>query len=99
MTRILINGSKGRMGQALLACAARHPGLQVTAGIDVGDPFEQHLAGTDVVIDFTLHHVTAGVAEACARHGKALIIGTTGHNDAEKAAIRCSEERIVLLLC
>jgi len=97
MTRILINGSKGRMGQTLLACAARHPGLQVTAGTDVGDPLEELLPGTDVVIDFTLHHVTAGVAEACAKHGKALIIGTTGHNDAEKAAIRAAAARIPMV--
>lgn len=97
MTRIIINGSKGRMGHALLTCATRHPGLQVVAGTDAGDDLEQHLPGADVVIDFTLHHVTAGVAEACARHGKALIIGTTGHNDTEKAAIRAAASRIPMV--
>jgi len=97
MTRIIINGSKGRMGHALLTCAARHPGLQVVAGTDAGDSLEQHLAGADVVIDFTLHHVTAGVAEACARQGKALVIGTTGHNDSEKAAIRAAASRIPIV--
>ena len=35
MTRVVINGAKGRMGQALLSCAARMPELQVIAGIDV----------------------------------------------------------------
>jgi 4-hydroxy-tetrahydrodipicolinate reductase len=97
MTRIIINGSKGRMGQALLACAARHPGLQVVAGTDVGDNLEALLPGADVVIDFTLHHVTAGVAEACARHGKGLVIGTTGHNDTEKAAIRAAAASIPMV--
>jgi len=85
------------MGHALLTCAARHPGLQVVAGTDAGDSLEQHLAGADVVIDFTLHHVTAGVAEACARQGKALVIGTTGHNDSEKAAIRAAASRIPIV--
>ena len=87
MTRIIINGSKGRMGQALLACAARHPGLQVVAGTDVGDDLEALLPGADVVIDFTLHHVTAGVDAAGARHGKALVIGTTGHNEEDRSRI------------
>jgi 4-hydroxy-tetrahydrodipicolinate reductase len=90
MTRIVVNGAKGRMGQALLACAPRHEGLQVTAGLDVGDDLPAHLGGTDVVIDFTLHHVTPGVAEACARAGRALVIGTTGHDEREKAAIRAA---------
>ncbi|MCC7375260.1 MAG: 4-hydroxy-tetrahydrodipicolinate reductase [Verrucomicrobiales bacterium] len=88
MTKVLINGSKGRMGQALLACAARMPELQVVAGIDVGDDLIPALGGCDVVIEFSFHSVTAKVARACAEHGKALVIGTTGHAEAEKAAIR-----------
>ncbi len=90
MTRIVVNGARGRMGQALLACAPRHEALQVVAGIDVGDDLAAHLASADVVIDFTLHHVTPGVAEACARHGRAMVIGTTGHDEREKAAIRAA---------
>lgn len=94
MTRILINGSKGRMGQALLACAARIPTLEVVAGVDVGDDLATPLARAEAVVDFTLHHVTAGVAEACAAQGKALVIGTTGHSEAEKEAIRAAARRI-----
>lgn len=97
MTRVIINGSKGRMGQALLSCAPRHSALQVAASLDAGDDLSAHLASADVVIDFTLHHVTAGVAAACARQGTALVIGTTGHNDAEKAAIRETATRIPIV--
>lgn len=97
MTRILVNGSKGRMGQALIACAPRHEGLRLVAGVDVGDDLASYVASVDVVIDFTLHHVTAGVAELCARHGRALVIGTTGHNDAEKAAIRAAAAAVPLV--
>ena len=82
------------MGQALLACAPRHEGLQVTAGTDIGDDLAAHLPATDVVIDFTLHHVTAGVAAACAAAGRALVIGTTGHNEQDKAAIRAAAASI-----
>lgn len=97
MIRVLINGSKGRMGQALIAGAARIPGLTISGAVDAGDDFAGQLAGCDVVIDFTLHSVTAGVAEQCARAGKALIIGTTGHNDAEKAAIRAAGQQIPMV--
>jgi 4-hydroxy-tetrahydrodipicolinate reductase len=75
------------MGQALLACAARNPGLQVVGQIDQGDNLEAVIDGGDVVIDFSFHAATAGLAELSARHHKALVIGTTGHSDAERAAI------------
>ena len=37
MTKIIITGSKGRMGRALIACAAHHPELEVVGQIDQGD--------------------------------------------------------------
>lgn len=87
MTRVIINGSKGRMGQALLACATRVPDLEIVGAIDQGDDLEALLPKADVVIEFSFHSVTLGVAELCAKHGKALVIGTTGHTTEEKAKI------------
>jgi 4-hydroxy-tetrahydrodipicolinate reductase len=97
MTKLIINGAKGRMGQTLLACAASQPELSVVAATDVGDDLAAHLAGCDAVVDFTLHHVTAEVAALCASHGKALVIGTTGHNEVEKAAIRAAAGKIPMV--
>lgn len=88
MTRVIINGSKGRMGQALVACAARLPEIQVAAAIDLGDDLQTVIQGCDVVIEFSFHQVTPAVTALCAQYKKALVIGTTGHSDAEKAAIR-----------
>ncbi len=97
MTKLIINGSKGRMGQALLACAKRMPDLAVVGAMDAGDDLASILPGADVVIDFSFHSVTAGVAALCASHGKALVIGTTGHSDAEKAVIRGHAARIPMV--
>lgn len=88
MTRVIINGSKGRMGQALLTCAARLPNLQVMAGIDVGDDLSAVIDQADVLIDFSFHSVTARAAKVCADHGKAIVVGTTGHSEAEKEVLR-----------
>jgi len=87
MIRLLIHGAKGRMGRALIACAAEDAGLTVSAGIDAGDDFAAALPGCDAVIDFSHAPATAGVAEACASAGKVLVIGTTGHSDADRARI------------
>lgn len=84
MTRIVINGSRGQMGQALLQCAARNPNLSVVGAIDVGDSLTSCIDSTDVVIDFSAHEASVSIAETCARAGKPLVLGTTGHNDQEK---------------
>lgn len=94
MTKLIIVGSRGRMGQMLLARAARQPDLQVVGQVDQGDDLASVLAAADAVIDFSLQAATAGVAALCASHGKALVIGTTGHTAAEKSGIRDQVSRI-----
>jgi dihydrodipicolinate reductase len=37
MTKIIITGSKGRMGQALVSCAKNFRELEVVGQIDMGD--------------------------------------------------------------
>ncbi|MCX8154860.1 MAG: 4-hydroxy-tetrahydrodipicolinate reductase [Verrucomicrobiae bacterium] len=88
MLKIIINGARGRMGQALQTCASRLPELQVIAAIDLGDDLAAVVAQGDVVIEFSAHHVTPGVAALCAQHRKPLVIGTTGHTAEERQAIR-----------
>ncbi|MDX1953355.1 MAG: 4-hydroxy-tetrahydrodipicolinate reductase [Verrucomicrobiota bacterium] len=87
MTRIVITGSKGRMGQALVRCATAFPDLQVVGQIDTGDDIRQVIEECDVVIDFSFHNATPDIAKICGEFRKALVIGTTGHQDGEKAAI------------
>ena len=87
MTRIIITGSKGRMGQALLACAARIPDLQVAGTLDAGEDLSAIISKADVVIDFSSHEATAPFAEICAANKKAMVIGTTGHTAKEESQI------------
>lgn len=95
--RLLINGARGRMGRALVDCAARDPELAIGAEIDAGEPFAPALARCDAVIDFTHAPVTVGVTEACAAADKPLVIGTTGHDDAQRAAIAAGAARIPIV--
>ena len=97
MTNVIITGSKGRMGQALIACAARIPELKVTGQIDLGESLASVIADGDVVIDFSFHNATPEVAALCAKHRKALVIGTTGHSDAEKSQISNLKSQIPLV--
>ena len=86
-TKLIITGAKGRMGQTLVACAERHPQLRVIGQIDLGDDLLSLIKEADVVIDFSFHDATGQFASVCAENRKALVIGTTGHSDAEKSLI------------
>lgn len=97
-TKVIITGSKGRMGQALISCAKNHPDLQVVATVDSGENLADVIAKADVVIDFSAHNATAGFVEICAKHNKAIVIGTTGFSAEEKARITASASKIPMVL-
>lgn len=96
-TRVVINGSRGRMGQALLSCVEADPAVCLAAATDVGDDLQAVLGGCDAVIDFTHATATAGIAEQCAHAGKALVIGTTGHDDEVRSRIAACAKKIPLV--
>ena len=98
MIRAIITGAKGRMGQALLQCAARMPELHVLAGVDVGDDLGAVIGKADAVIDFSFHHATPEFAELCAKQRKAIVIGTTGHSEADKKRLLACASQIPMVM-
>lgn len=86
-TRVIINGSRGRMGQALVACANSDSLFTLAAATDLGDDLPAVLPSSDAVIDFTHATSTVSIAEACSAAGKILVIGTTGHSDGDRRRI------------
>ncbi|MCD6050508.1 MAG: Dihydrodipicolinate reductase [Verrucomicrobia bacterium] len=96
-TKIIITGAKGRMGVALQTCAKSIPGLEVVGLIDQGDDIATVIDKCDAVIDFSFHNATAGIAELCAKHKKALVIGTTGHNEEDKKRITACKATVPIV--
>ena len=97
MTKIIITGSKGRMGRALIACAPTFRELEIVGQIDQGDDLRSVIARGDVVIDFSLADVTPAIVEWCAENKKAIVIGTTGHSDSEKSQIANRKSQIPIV--
>lgn len=91
--KILLNGSKGRMGAAVAALA---PGLGITvaAAIDQGDDLRAAIGAVDAVIDFSSHKATRALLEAAAASGKPVVLGTTGHAPQEKAELLALAGRV-----
>src|SRR5258708_17629516 len=81
--KILLNGARGRMGQAIIA-AAKDMGLVIGASIASGDQPSAQLAVCDVVVDFSSHTATRPLLELCLSQKKPVVIGTTGHSADEK---------------
>lgn len=84
--KILLNGSNGRMGRAI-AEAAPACGCEISAACDVGSNPADFISGCDVAVDFSFREATPALAELCAKNGKPLVIGTTGHTPEQRAQI------------
>jgi len=97
MTKIIIAGYKGRMGQALLRCAETTPAITVSGRIDAGDDLDAVLDQADVLIDSTFHKSTLAFARLCAERQKAIVIGTTGHSEAERQEVAALAAQIPMV--
>ena len=64
-----------------------------TLGVKVVGSLEQVLADCDVVIDFTAPAATAQHLKLCREAGVAIVIGTTGMNDEQKALLEESAQQ------
>ena len=95
--RIVINGAKGRMGQAIIECAEADPEVEVVRATDLGDDLEAAIRDCDGVIDFSIHSITDSVAELCARNGKPLAIGTTGQTDEQRKTVEEASRAIPIV--
>jgi 4-hydroxy-tetrahydrodipicolinate reductase len=97
ITRVIITGAKGRMGRALVAALELHPELRLVGEVDLEDDLTPLLPEADVVIDFSFHEATPHITQRCAEQRKALVIGTTGHTEVEKAAIQACRQTIPMV--
>jgi 4-hydroxy-tetrahydrodipicolinate reductase len=68
-----------------------------TAGVLVTDDLAQGLENADYLIDFTRPEGTLKHLDYCAAHGIKMIIGTTGFDDAGKAAIAQAAQKIAIV--
>lgn len=68
------------------------------SGVTIESDLERGLAGAEYLIDFTRPEGTLHHLGYCAEHGIKMIIGTTGFNDAGKAAIAAAAQKTAIVL-
>ena len=100
--KIIVNGAGGRMGKALRAMIdSGCRGAALAAAVDpyvqeegVLSSLEQFYAGADCIIDFSNHAGTGGLLDYAMSKNLPVVIATTGHTEAELAAIRAAAQRV-----
>lgn len=98
-------GALGRMGQAVSKAVEKEPGLTLVAGFGrpgvTGEGLmsqEAALSDADVIVDFTNPAASVALAETCAaRGGPALVIGSTGFDAAQIAAIAEASRKVAIV--
>ncbi|EAC9688732.1 4-hydroxy-tetrahydrodipicolinate reductase, partial [Listeria monocytogenes] len=88
MKQILLSGANGRMGKVLQSLIAKHPQLEVAAGLDrteqLDGPFpiydrpEKITQPIDLVIDFSHYSNVPALLNYCVEQQLPIVVATTG---------------------
>lgn len=100
--RAVVCGANGAMGQLLQkALGDRVVGLVSLDGENGVPKTFQELGdvGANVVIDFSHHSAAPEAAQYAKKMGCALVVGTTGHTEEEKAAIMDAAKVVPVFYC
>lgn len=114
MRRVAVVGASGRTGRWVLSALAASSEASLQSAIVsprsnvLGDTIEgagvvyssdlSVIEGADGVIEFATPEVSASVVDACARHGKPLLVATTGHSDEQRKALTDAAKKIPLCI-
>jgi 4-hydroxy-tetrahydrodipicolinate reductase len=91
-----LSGALDRAGSPAIGSDAGAASGQLT-GTVIHAELDQGLAGAAFLIDFTRPEGTLAHLAYCAEHGIKVIIGTTGFDEAGKAAIRAAAEKTAVV--
>jgi 4-hydroxy-tetrahydrodipicolinate reductase len=95
---VAIFGGSGRMGRAVIAAVEESPGVAVEGTTtSSGDPAAA-LRGADVAIEFALAPATAANLAACVAAKRPIVIGTTGHDEAQREQIAAAAKQIAIVM-
>lgn len=83
-----LGAALARTGSSLVGCDAGELAGTGKCGVQVAESLAAVVNDFDVLIDFTRPEATLEYLAFCRQHNKAMVIGTTGFDEAGKAAIR-----------
>lgn len=107
MTRVIMNGCNGKMGQVITGICREDPEVEIVAGIDVYDkvandyPVFSNIAQcdvqADVIIDFSNAAAVDGLLDYCADKQVPVVLCTTGLSDAQLEKVSETAKKVAIL--
>ena len=104
---LVVVGAGGRMGRRIIALAQDMEDLNLVGAVDVETHPDQGMSlvpgvvlsaqfpeTSDIVIDFSLPEGTDKTLAFCAEHKAALVLGTTGLSEVQKAALKALSTQV-----
>ena len=107
MTRIIMHGCNGRMGQMITSLAAEDKDIEIVAGIDISDhisnpyPVFSKLSEcdveADVVVDFASVKVIDELLDVCVEKNLPVVVCTTGLSEEQVQKVHETSKHIPVL--
>jgi 4-hydroxy-tetrahydrodipicolinate reductase len=94
---VTLGAAIARKGSSLVGCDAGELAASGKTGVAISDNLDAVVDDFDVLIDFTRPEGTLEYLAFCRQHRKAMVIGTTGFDDAGKAAIQAAAADIAIV--
>lgn len=107
MTRAIMNGCNGKMGQCITQICAQDPDIEIVAGIDMYDgikntyPVFASLAectvDADVIIDFSNAKAVDALVDYCVEKQIPVVLCTTGLSEEQLQKVEQAYEKVAIL--
>lgn len=107
MTRVIMHGCNGKMGQTITGIIAADEEIEIVAGVDAFDeghnsyPVFKSIAlcdiAADVVIDFSNAKAVNGLLDYCLEKRLACVLCTTGLSEEQIVKVKEASEKIAVL--
>ncbi|MDE6319346.1 MAG: 4-hydroxy-tetrahydrodipicolinate reductase, partial [Lachnospiraceae bacterium] len=107
MTKVIMHGCNGKMGQTISSLIAADEEIEIVAGIDTRDegrnpyPVFQTISEctveADAVIDFSVAAALDGLLDCCAAKNLPCVLCTTGLSEAQLAKVEEASKRVAIL--
>ena len=95
--KTILNAAIERQGSSLVGADAGEVAAIGRLDVQVVDELETVINDIDVLIDFSLPDATEKNMQVCAEHNVAMVIGTTGFNEAQEQVLAKASEKIAIV--
>lgn len=107
MTRMIMHGCNGRMGQMITGIVKEDPDIEIVAGVDINNvqlndyPVFSSISecdiDADVVIDFGSAPAIDNLLKVCEKRNLPIVLCTTGLSDTQLADMKVASSKIAIL--